>query len=237
MFYLLLSSGYAKSRTSQPLIPCQPAGWRCIRSCEGTQTGQLTPADWRAIPYHRISCSEYNFWRNWPGGAYPCSGIVWASVSGWWTIALCMAWGFISLFCFSLLHCLPFHYNYYYFYKYYILFQLLNCFYLNPWVLPSFQLSSQPEKRWATGCMVLNCQLGLTHDKEQTGCSTMMQSKSFCPFLLFIILSCADYSLFNWLFGVANQMRTHKQVYRHIYIHKYLFEHSCLQQVNYTHMT
>lgn len=57
---------------------------------------------------------------------------------------LLFAWPefYFFFFNFSLLCCLPFHYNYYYCYKYYILFQFLNCFYVNPWGLPSSQLSS-----------------------------------------------------------------------------------------------
>lgn len=96
-------------------------------------------------------------------------------------LLLCAWLGVYFFFYFSLLCCLPFHYNYYYCYKYYILFQFLNCFYLNPWVLPSSQLSSPSNwrKRWATGCMVLNCQLGLNHDKEQTGCNTRIESNFF----------------------------------------------------------
>lgn len=53
MFYLLLSSVYNKSKTSQLLIPCQPAGRRCTRSGEGTQTGpQLTEELSHTTEYH-----------------------------------------------------------------------------------------------------------------------------------------------------------------------------------------
>ena len=60
MFLLLLSSAYIESRPFLLLTPPhQWAGWRCTRRWEGTQPGQLTPADQRDIPYHMASCSAY----------------------------------------------------------------------------------------------------------------------------------------------------------------------------------
>ena len=53
MFSLLLSSSYTESRPFLLLTPPhQWVGWGCTRSWEGTQLGQLTPADQRdMIPY------------------------------------------------------------------------------------------------------------------------------------------------------------------------------------------
>jgi len=56
----LLSSAYTVSRPFLLLTPPhQRVGWGCIRSWEGTQPGQLTPADQRDVPYRRMSCSAY----------------------------------------------------------------------------------------------------------------------------------------------------------------------------------
>ena len=60
MFLLLLSSAYTESRLFLLLTPPHKwVGWGCTRSWEGTQLGQLTPTDQRAIPYHMTSCSAY----------------------------------------------------------------------------------------------------------------------------------------------------------------------------------
>ena len=60
MFSLLLSSAYTESRPFLLLKPPhQRVGWGCTRGREGTQPGQLTPTDQRAIPYHMTSCSAY----------------------------------------------------------------------------------------------------------------------------------------------------------------------------------
>jgi len=57
MFYLLLKSAYTASKPFLPLrLPSQRAGQGCTRGWEGTQLGQLTPADLRDIPYHMM-CS------------------------------------------------------------------------------------------------------------------------------------------------------------------------------------
>ena len=60
MFSLLLSSAYTESRPF-PLLtpPHQRRGWGCGRSWEGTQLGQLTPADQRDIPYHMMSYAQH----------------------------------------------------------------------------------------------------------------------------------------------------------------------------------
>ena len=58
MFQFLLSSAYRDPRPSLLLTPpCQWVGWGCTRSWEGTQPGQLTLAEQRAIPYCTMSCS------------------------------------------------------------------------------------------------------------------------------------------------------------------------------------
>ena len=60
VFWLLLSSAYTESRPFLLLTPPhQRVGWGGTRSWKGTQLGQLTPTDQRAIPYHMVSCLAY----------------------------------------------------------------------------------------------------------------------------------------------------------------------------------
>lgn len=60
MFSLSLSRAYTESRSFLLLTPPhQRGGWGCTRSWEGTQLGQLTPADQRDIPDHMASCSAH----------------------------------------------------------------------------------------------------------------------------------------------------------------------------------
>jgi len=57
-FSLLLSSAHTASRPFLLLaLSHKRVGWGCTRSREGTQPGQLTPADQRGIPNHIMSCS------------------------------------------------------------------------------------------------------------------------------------------------------------------------------------
>lgn len=58
MFQLLQSSTHTEPRTFLLLVlPCQPAGWGCTRSREGTQPGKGTHTDQRDVPCHVVSCS------------------------------------------------------------------------------------------------------------------------------------------------------------------------------------
>jgi len=58
IFELLLSSAYTASKSVLLLtLLCQRVDWRCARSWEGTQLGQLTPADQRGVPYHVMLCT------------------------------------------------------------------------------------------------------------------------------------------------------------------------------------
>ena len=61
----------------------------------------------------------------------------------------------------------PFHYNCYYYY--FILFQLLNCSYLSPWILPFSQFSSPSlcgRTEWVSSFTVLSCWLGLNQNNS-----------------------------------------------------------------------
>jgi len=58
IFLLLLSSAYAESRLYLLFTPPhQQAGWGCTGSWDGTQLGQLTPADQNDMLYHMTSYS------------------------------------------------------------------------------------------------------------------------------------------------------------------------------------
>lgn len=62
--------------------------WRGTRRCEGTQTGQLTPAGQRGIPYRMASCLVHKLGRKLGRGC--CSGTGQASIGEWQAIALCI---------------------------------------------------------------------------------------------------------------------------------------------------
>lgn len=147
---------------------------------------------------------HYAQYINWEKLARRCLSLLRAGLGiSQWMVNYCFAHhlGFFSLFYFSLSCRLSFHYNYYYCYNFYILFQLLNCFYLNPWVLPSFQFSSPSHrrKRWASGRTVPNCQLGLNHEKRANRTQHYNINQIFLSIPAFHHLSFADYSLSYWL--------------------------------------
>lgn len=103
---------------------------------------------------------------SWLGAANPCSGAGWAPHSGWGTTVMCIPcfsclW-FLPLFLlspFSLLLILSLYFN---------LFQLLNCSYINTWVLLLFSPNTPPRpsvgEEWGSCCVVLSCHLELNHD-------------------------------------------------------------------------
>ena len=147
---------------------------------EGAQPGQVTWASPEAIPYRMTPCWVYKLgeegrwghlalWRLSSQVTVMCDG---ARLSwGWLSTCLPMGSG-EWIPCFALLACpafalplfLTFPFCYYYCYYccsyLFILFKLLNCSYLNPWLLHCFLILLPiplNEGEWATSCVVLGC--------------------------------------------------------------------------------
>ena len=165
MFLLLLSSAYTQSRPFLLLTPLhQQGGWRCTRSREGTQPGQLTPSDQRDIPYYMASCSAYKAGgRRRTGRLFGLMEFVFSSnYYAWWSPAfLEMAehlpadgkWWRNSLFCFACMRSFCFIYS-----TVFISIHEFSHFYLL--ILCPIPAGGE----WASGCLVLSCLLGLNHN-------------------------------------------------------------------------
>ena len=163
MFSLWLSSAYTESRPFLPLTPPhQRVGSGSTRSWERTQLGQLTPTDQRDIPYHMTSCSVYKLQGAGRGAviaAWELAG--YQSVGGKQLHCASLAlYVIITIIIILLLLLLLF---------YFILFQLLNCSYLNPGVFslllfwfspPSHQ--GQGSEQVAAWCLVAGWGLTMT---------------------------------------------------------------------------
>ena len=186
--WLVLGDVHTESRTSQVLRPCQGEGWGVTGNWEGTQPGQLTQTSQRDIPYHGTSCWVYKLGERRKEGRDIRHYGIWQSpdllgmaghlpTHGKWEInsLLCFAWGMqLELYPFPS----PFHFVIIISGRMdfpcsaccshlFMLFNLLSCSYLNPWVLYSFPILLPiplGDGGWATGCVGLGCQPGLNHD-------------------------------------------------------------------------
>ena len=144
-------------------MPSQWEGWRGTRSWHRTQPGQLTQTGQRGIPDHVMSCPVYKLGAVGLRGDH-CSGTNWALVSEWWAIAsyiTCIFQSFYYYYChFIIVIIMSFFFS-----------VLLNCSYLNPWVLLVFFPILSPIPlgggQWVSGCVVLSCWLGLNHNSRE----------------------------------------------------------------------
>lgn len=128
-FKLLLSNAYTKLKTFWLLIlPCYHGGWGHIRCWEGTEPGQDDP-NWPKGDSICLGIMLNNIiWGNWADAAQGVSRH--HSASGWWPIALCinfLEYSFIIMLSIIIFPSFS---------------VLLNCLYLNPWVLSFFQVLS-----------------------------------------------------------------------------------------------
>lgn len=162
MFYSLLNSTYAASRTSLSLTPHDQWGvWGHARSWDRTQQGQLPSAVQRDIPDTMISCLAWKIGRK---GRW----VVWSKdiclpKSPLYVIEHCLPRYVWTLSCpweqmnkFPVLLVLACRY-------------LLNTLYLKPWIfsLLPFWFSSHPTgAEWAIITLGISYQLGLNHDNN-----------------------------------------------------------------------
>lgn len=137
-------------------VPCQWRDWGCTRRWERTDPGELTQAGWRDFPYYVASYEVIK-----PGelagqGGSHGSGTGWASVSGWWAIALCIT-DFVNVYidiCTVIITFAGF------FVVVVLSFSIsVDSFYLNPWVLCFFPILSPISLVWESDQMavVLSC--------------------------------------------------------------------------------
>lgn len=139
------------------MLPCQWIGWGCTKSWEGTQPGQLAPAQKSNIPYQYGIVLSNKSWeaKKWVMGNKKCLNICLPMASSKWITY------FALLVCAALL-C------------------LLNCLYLNHKFSYFCSFSSLPHpavEQQVNNCEGLSCLLGLTHNI----------SKSFHPVVLSIV--------------------------------------------------
>ena len=114
--------------------------------------------------FHTMWChAQYINWEEW-GWGDRCSGTNWASISGWWAIALHIVCAFQSFY-----YCCCHFISVTIIIISFFFSVLLNCSYPMSFTFLSFFFrfpapSQWVGGKWVSGCMVLSCWLGLNHD-------------------------------------------------------------------------